>query len=258
MQFGYKSVLALTAMLELKHQDAVVFVKQEILEIVGYTSTVWVQPPPPSETPEPEPPVVEPPAAVETPVAEEPAPVVETPPVETPVVEAPPVETPEVHTPVVEAPVVETPTPPPATVVVQPTQVPPAPLAPVASPAPQPQLVPEYPSQGGGGSGSHSGKATYYDAGLGSCGETHSNSDMICALSKATMGKTAGANPNLNPMCGTMIRVKSAANPTGITVKIVDTCPGCAGVDDLDLTPAAFDQLGDQAAGVIDITWDYI
>ncbi|KAK6339065.1 hypothetical protein TWF696_009855 [Orbilia brochopaga] len=176
MQFGYKSVLALTAALELvaagtpvelmqKHQDAVVFVKQEILEVVGYTATVWVQPPPPSETPEVETPAVESPA-VESPAVESPA-------VETPVVETPEVEAPAVHTPEAETPVIETPGPTPEPVVaVQPSEIPPAPLAPVApvaSPSPEPQPVPEYPSTSGGGSGAksgggHSGKATYYDA----------------------------------------------------------------------------------------------
>ncbi|KAJ6264320.1 hypothetical protein Dda_0465 [Drechslerella dactyloides] len=269
MQLGNKSVLALMAVLELvaagtpvelrqKHQDAVVLVKQEILEIVGYTATVWVQPPPPSETPAPETPVVE-------------APPVETPETQTPEAEIPAVETPVVETPAVETPAVEIPVPIMEPVVAQPSEAPVVvPVAPVASPTPQPQ--PEQPSGGGGGgSGDYSGKATYYDAGLGSCGETHSNGDMICALAKSTMARTAGANPNLNPMCGTMIRVRSAANPGGINVKIVDTCPGSndrtltsgimlpqSGPYDLDLSPAAFDLLGDQTAGVIDITWDYV
>ncbi|KAK6510008.1 hypothetical protein TWF481_004722 [Arthrobotrys musiformis] len=225
MQFGYKSLLALAAIVELasasadmlQKRDAVVYVKQEILEIVGYTSTVWVAPPPPSETPEP---VVEP-----TPTPE---PVVEPTPTLEPVVDVNPTEVP--------------------VPVVVPTE---------PSPSPSPSPVEEPPTSGGG-SGSYSGKATFYDAGLGSCGETHSNSDLICALSKVTMSLTAGANPNLNPMCGTKIRVMSASNPTGVIVSIVDTCPGCAGAYDLDLTPAVFDQLGDPLAGVIDVTWDYV
>ncbi|KAK6336012.1 hypothetical protein TWF730_003384 [Orbilia blumenaviensis] len=228
MQFGYKSLLALTAIIELasasagvdmlQKRDAVVYVKQEILEIVGYTSTIWVAPPPPpSETPTPEP-----------------------------------------------EPVVE-PTPTPEPVAINPTEVPipvviPSELSPIPSPTPSPieEPVDQPPSTGGSGSGTYSGKATYYDAGLGSCGETHSNSDMICALSKVTMALTAGPNPNLNPKCGTKIRVMSASNPTGVIVTIVDTCPGCSGAYDLDLTPAVFDQLGNQLDGVIDISWDYV
>ncbi|EPS37149.1 hypothetical protein H072_9225 [Dactylellina haptotyla CBS 200.50] len=204
MQFGYKFILALMALVEvasssnpvnmLQKRDAVVIVKQEILEIVGYTSTVWVQPPPPSEVPTP---------------------------TSAPALVSEPTETP--------APVVE----------------------PVVSPSPEPVQ-----DGSGGYGGGYSGKATFYDAGLGSCGETHTNSDMICALSKVTMSLTAGANPNLNPKCGTKIRVKSASNPTGVIVTIVDTCPGCAGPYDLDLSPAAFDQLGNQFDGVISVTWE--
>ncbi|KAF3275107.1 hypothetical protein TWF970_007543 [Orbilia oligospora] len=207
----------------LQKRDAVVYVQQEILEIVAFTSTVWVAPPPPpSETPTPEPePVVEP-----TPTPE---PVVESTPTPEPIIAADP------------------------TVVPVPVVVPPEP-----SPTPSPEPVVEEPPSSGGGSGSYSGKATFYDAGLGSCGETHSNSDFICALSKATMALTGGPNPNLNPMCGTKIRVMSPSNPTGVIVTIVDTCPGCAGAYDLDLTPAVFDQLGDQLDGVISITWDYV
>ncbi|EGX44715.1 hypothetical protein TWF173_009976 [Orbilia oligospora] len=233
MQFGHKTLLALVAIIELasasaavdmlQKRDAVVYVQQEILEIVAFTSTVWVAPPPPpSETPTPEPePVVEP-----TPTPE---PVVESTPTPEPIIAADP------------------------TVVPVPVVVPPEP-----SPTPSPEPVVEEPPSSGGGSGSYSGKATFYDAGLGSCGETHSNSDFICALSKATMALTGGPNPNLNPMCGTKIRVMSPSNPTGVIVTIVDTCPGCAGAYDLDLTPAVFDQLGDQLDGVISITWDYV
>ncbi|KAK6535155.1 hypothetical protein TWF694_001633 [Orbilia ellipsospora] len=206
MQFGYQAALALMALTEfvsagnpvdmLQKRDAVVIVKQEVLQIVGYTSTVWVQPPPPSETPSPT-----------------------------------PSPTPELVATTESVPEVE----------------------PVATPSAQP--VQDAPSSGGT---EYSGKATFYDAGLGSCGQTHSNEDMICALSKATMALTAGPNPNLNPKCGTKIRVKSDSNPTGIIVTIVDTCPGCAGPYDLDLTPAAFDLLGDQLAGVISITWEEV
>ncbi|KAK6517288.1 hypothetical protein TWF281_003948 [Arthrobotrys megalospora] len=221
MQFGYKSLLALAAIVELvsagavdmlQKRDAIVYVNQEVLEVVVFTSTVWVAPPPPpSETPVPEP----------EPVVPEPTPTPE------PVIAANPTEVP--------VPVV----------------IPPEP-----SPSPAPPV--EEPQSSGGGGGSYTGKATFYDAGLGSCGETHSNSDMICALSKVTMSLTAGPNPNLNPKCGTKIRVMSDSNPTGVIVTIVDTCPGCLGPNDLDLTPAVFDQLGDPLAGVIQVTWDYV
>ncbi|CAO3615781.1 unnamed protein product [Mucor hiemalis] len=102
------------------------------------------------------------------------------------------------------------------------------------------------------GSGSHSGDATYYGTGLGSCGEVSKDSDMIVALNHGQMAN--GANPNHNQLCGKTI---TAHGPKGsVTVKIVDTCPGCA-VGDLDLSPAAFNKIADMAKGRVPITWDF-
>lgn len=104
----------------------------------------------------------------------------------------------------------------------------------------------------GSSSGSHSGDATYYDAGLGSCGQVSENSDMIVALNHGQMAN--GANPNNNELCGKTI---TAHGPKGsVTVKIVDTCPGCAN-GDLDLSPAAFSKIADMAQGRVPITWDF-
>lgn len=102
------------------------------------------------------------------------------------------------------------------------------------------------------GSGSHSGDATYYGTGLGSCGEVSKDSDMIVALNHGQMAN--GANPNHNQLCGKTI---TAHGPKGsVTVKIVDTCPGCAN-GDLDLSPAAFAKIADMAQGRVPITWDF-
>lgn len=40
-----------------------------------------------------------------------------------------------------------------------------------------------------------------------------------------------------------------------VTVTVEDRCVGCA-EDDLDFSPAAFDQLADESLGRIAITWD--
>ncbi|CAO3587696.1 unnamed protein product [Absidia cylindrospora] len=89
----------------------------------------------------------------------------------------------------------------------------------------------------------NSGSATYYDVGLGSCGNTNSNSEMVAALSSSIMNKSK---------CGKSINIKS---PKGsVTVKVVDTCPGCDS-NAIDLSPAAFKKLGDMNDGRIDVTW---
>ncbi|KAH8555697.1 RlpA-like double-psi beta-barrel-protein domain-containing protein-containing protein [Umbelopsis sp. PMI_123] len=102
-------------------------------------------------------------------------------------------------------------------------------------------------SGSGSGSGSgFTGDGTYYTVGLGSCGQTNSDSQLVAALNAPQMGN--------NKYCGKSATVKG---PKGtVTVKIVDTCPGCSS-GDLDLSPAAFNQIGDQSAGRISISWSW-
>jgi expansin (peptidoglycan-binding protein) len=101
-------------------------------------------------------------------------------------------------------------------------------------------------------SGSYSGDGTFYAPGLGSCGWDNSASEMIVALNHGQMAN--GANPNKNPMCGKSI---SVTGPKGsVTVKVVDTCPGCS-TGDLDLSPAAFNKIADPAKGRVKINWSF-
>lgn len=101
---------------------------------------------------------------------------------------------------------------------------------------------------------SFSGDATYYNpsAGTNSCGSQASDSDIMAAMNVAQMQN--GANPNANPNCGRKVAIKG---PKGsVTVTIMDTCPGCSS-GDLDLSPAAFDKIADQAQGRVPITWNW-
>ncbi|GAN02161.1 riboflavin aldehydeforming enzyme [Mucor ambiguus] len=101
-------------------------------------------------------------------------------------------------------------------------------------------------------SGDYSGDATYYNTGLGSCGWESAESEMIVALNHGQMEN--GANSNKNPNCGRHI---TATGPKGsVTVKVVDTCPGCAN-GDLDLSPAAFAKIADMDAGRVPVSWSW-
>ncbi|CAO3644672.1 unnamed protein product [Mucor fragilis] len=93
---------------------------------------------------------------------------------------------------------------------------------------------------------SKSGDATYYAVGLGSCGDTNSDDEMVAALSSSLMG---GSNSDL---CGKSITVKSASG--SVTLKVVDSCPGCS-EGDVDMSEAAFKKLGQLDEGRIPITW---
>ncbi|KAI9593431.1 RlpA-like double-psi beta-barrel-protein domain-containing protein-containing protein, partial [Syncephalis fuscata] len=95
------------------------------------------------------------------------------------------------------------------------------------------------------------GKATFYNPGIGTgaCGKTHGDNEHVVAIPRSFF---TSANPNLDPMCNACARVKG---PKGsIIVKVVDICPTCPG-NTIDLSPAAFSQIGIQDEGRISVSW---
>ncbi|KAJ1928388.1 hypothetical protein IWQ60_002110 [Tieghemiomyces parasiticus] len=99
------------------------------------------------------------------------------------------------------------------------------------------------------------GDLTYYSpsVGLGACGWQNSDSDFVAALNAPQFGNPA--NPNANPLCGQKALV---TGPKGsVTVTIVDKCPPCKS-GDLDLSVGAFDQIADQAAGRVPVSWTWV
>jgi len=111
-------------------------------------------------------------------------------------------------------------------------------------------------SGGGSGGGSkHKGEITYYDLGLGACGEDHSGADEtenIAALSHLLMGTQS----NGNPMCGQTVTLH--ANGKSVKATVADKCMGCA-VDDIDVSKKAFKELfgGSLTEGRTAITWSF-
>lgn len=91
------------------------------------------------------------------------------------------------------------------------------------------------------------GEMTYYAPGLGSCGATSTESDLVVAISASKMN--SGGNPSNNPLCFTHITI---TNPEGISqdATIVDTCMGCA-EDDIDVSPTVFQAFGSLDEGRI-------
>jgi len=58
-----------------------------------------------------------------------------------------------------------------------------------------------------------SGDLTWYETGLGSCGQCNTNDDAIAAVSHALYDSMSfAANPNYNPICGRRIRLWSENN----------------------------------------------
>ncbi|KAF9443279.1 hypothetical protein P691DRAFT_764431 [Macrolepiota fuliginosa MF-IS2] len=90
------------------------------------------------------------------------------------------------------------------------------------------------------------GQATWYFPGLGSCGLTNGNNDLIMALNA----------PQYNPsVCGRRARIFYQGKSVDVTV--VDRCADCP-FGNVDLSPAAFNQISNQDAGRIPVTWQYI
>ncbi|KAI4273647.1 MAG: hypothetical protein LQ337_004485 [Flavoplaca oasis] len=100
------------------------------------------------------------------------------------------------------------------------------------------------------------GDLTYYAPGLGACGRYNTANDNICAISHITYDKFAnGPNPNTNPLCGRQIR--ASRNGESVVVTVVDRCEGCK-ANDIDLSPAAFNQLAEAAEGRVKVTWEWM
>ncbi|KAI0470609.1 RlpA-like double-psi beta-barrel-protein domain-containing protein-containing protein [Xylariaceae sp. FL0804] len=93
-------------------------------------------------------------------------------------------------------------------------------------------------------SGAHSGDLTYYEPGLGACGETNSASDHVVALSQS----------DYPGGCGKTITIYKGGKTA--TATVVDKCMGCA-AGDIDVSPTVFEEIADLAVGRLQVTWDY-
>ena len=107
----------------------------------------------------------------------------------------------------------------------------------------------------------YKGDGTFYSpsVGFGSCGRQNSDTDHVAALATGSMSVYNPANPNNNPLCGHKVKVWQAGKPgNSVVVAIEDTCPGCHGQYDLDLSPAAFNKLANPDVGRIKIEWEFV
>ncbi|KZT34805.1 hypothetical protein SISSUDRAFT_1036034 [Sistotremastrum suecicum HHB10207 ss-3] len=93
----------------------------------------------------------------------------------------------------------------------------------------------------------HSGDGTFTTFGLGACGFTNDNSQLVVGVS------TAFYNDFPNPICGRTITATFQGK--SVTVEVVDKCTGCA-MFDLNFSPAAFDKLANESVGRIhNVSW---
>ncbi|KAI0313053.1 RlpA-like double-psi beta-barrel-protein domain-containing protein-containing protein, partial [Amylostereum chailletii] len=91
---------------------------------------------------------------------------------------------------------------------------------------------------------------TFFAPGLGNCGWTNSENDLIVAMSKEFYDANDGAN------CGQKLSITWGGVTE--TATMVDSCPGCS-YGDLDMSPALFRKFAEESVGVLDsLTWNFI
>lgn len=133
-----------------------------------------------------------------------------------------------------------------------PAPAPPAPTIPASSSTTS--SAPASTSSSSGGGEEFNGQATFYEVGLGACGWTNSDDELVAALNWEQWDQF-GSESNGNPACNK----KATLNYEGksVTVKIVDKCMGCK-YGDLDLSPSAFKQLASESVGRMEMSWSFV
>ncbi|KAF7186384.1 Papain inhibitor [Pseudocercospora fuligena] len=232
------------------------------IETVPVTKTVWIEPgeTPPTHHKKPEP--YGAPASSSS--SSSPAPPAYTPPASSSSSSSappPPAYTPPAPTTPTSTYVAPAPTTPSTTAV--PTTY----AAPSSSSAPAPASYGG--SSSGGSSGalsygiaksgtSFTGDLTWYDVGMGACGETSTADQPIVAISEAIFDSYPnGGNPNNSPLCGKYLTI-TGKDGKAHKAKIVDRCPGCK-ESDLDLSQDFFNLVtnnGDGRVGGMSWTMD--
>ncbi|KZT28160.1 hypothetical protein NEOLEDRAFT_1087834, partial [Neolentinus lepideus HHB14362 ss-1] len=93
-------------------------------------------------------------------------------------------------------------------------------------------------------------KFTWYDVGLGACGQTNVATDYVVALSVDDFG--AGYP---GPNCFRNIQISYGGKTA--TAQVADKCPGCP-AGGLDLSNGLFSYFADPSVEIIYGSWNYV
>jgi expansin (peptidoglycan-binding protein) len=88
------------------------------------------------------------------------------------------------------------------------------------------------------------GDITYYQPGLGACGETNSDSEAVAAMSPS----------EYNGNCGKFITITTGGKK--VRAKVVDKCPSCAS-GAIDVSSSVFTSLADLSVGRTTVSWSF-
>ncbi|VUC24497.1 unnamed protein product [Clonostachys rosea] len=101
----------------------------------------------------------------------------------------------------------------------------------------------------------YAGDMTYFHQGMGACGQFHSDSDAVVALSSFDFGNDA--NPNKAAVCGKWIKITHKNGKTA-RAQVWDKCPGGECVSgSIDVSPSVFTQIVDSSVGRTQVTWEF-
>ncbi|OAD02238.1 hypothetical protein MUCCIDRAFT_144427, partial [Mucor lusitanicus CBS 277.49] len=96
----------------------------------------------------------------------------------------------------------------------------------------------------------YSGKATFFTPNQGACGDWNDNNDYIAAIG----GSLYGSYSHKSKYCNKKVKVVNKANGKSVTVTIKDACESCDKTH-IDLSPAAFAQIGKFDTGILKVDW---
>ncbi|GAA5871503.1 hypothetical protein JCM1840_002913 [Sporobolomyces johnsonii] len=99
----------------------------------------------------------------------------------------------------------------------------------------------------------YTGQATFfYQNGVaGACGNVNSDETPIVALDSRLYGNTNA----VSKYCGKSLTITNTANNQSVIATVADACPTCASKYSLDLSTGAFDQIGEEVTGVLEVVW---
>jgi len=88
---------------------------------------------------------------------------------------------------------------------------------------------------------------TWYDVGLGACGNWNVESDFIVAMNSGRFQQNGGYSQYPPCICGMQIQISYGGSTQNAVVQ--DECPTCPGIGDLDLSKGLFSSLAGLGAG---------
>ncbi|KAF8489965.1 Non-catalytic module family EXPN protein [Russula emetica] len=94
---------------------------------------------------------------------------------------------------------------------------------------------------------SFTGSGTFYNPGLGACGQTNSGDQLVVAIPTDIFGN--GAH------CGQQVDI--VFKNKSVQATVVDECPTCDG-EGIDMSPTLFQNFAATAVGVIEVTWNFV